>query len=616
VSLVRRVGLGVRLGVAFGLLGLALLVVGVTSTTTLSKLDISGTGTAQGKDVKALEIVSVLTQDTSTSATDVVRHLYVYDGDLKTQDAIAKAYATRTAGSERAARQLAPLMHSAALRAAYARLNKVGAVFAARTSRALALSRKETLANAEDRDGSRGLYTEQIAPVVPQLLTALSRLNAAVRDDSHQQSAHASATAHSGKQLVLAILIVALLAAVALTFVITRSVTVPVKRLLERLRQVAGEDLASLEHGLAAFATGDLTAVAEATAEPLRDGGGDEIGAASAGVDELVERTRSSVTAYNDSRERLGGMIGGVGTQAERVGEASSRIAGSSEESGRAVGEIASAVGEIAAGAERQVQMVTSAASGAEQVRAAIEESARLSAETTEAAERARGLARDGVAHAARATEAMEQVTTTSRDAAGTIQDLAQRSEAIGEIVASITQIAEQTNLLALNAAIEAARAGEHGRGFAVVAEEVRKLAEDARGSATEISGLIGEIQEQTARAVTAVQSGAQRSEDGSATVAQAQEAFTGIDAAVDEVGRRIAQIAEVAERVSQGATQMTTDVSDVAAVTEEASASAEQVSASTQQTAASSQEVASGAQDLARTAAELRELVGAFRVA
>jgi len=179
----------------------------------------------------------------------------------------------------------------------------------------------------------------------------------------------------------------------------------------------------------------------------------------------------------------------------------------------------------------------------------------------------------------------MAAVAEATGAASERINELGEKSERIGGIVATITGIAEQTNLLALNAAIEAARAGEQGRGFAVVAEEVRKLAEDSQQAAALIETLIGEIQAETHKAVEAVELGAQRTEDGVQTVNEARGRFEDIGGSVSDMNARISEV----------------------------STAMAQITASTQETAASTEQISSTAQSLAGTAEHLDELVGQF---
>ena len=69
--------------------------------------------------------------------------------------------------------------------------------------------------------------------------------------------------------------------------------------------------------------------------------------------------------------------------------------------------------------------------------------------------------------------------------------------EQINALTDEILSISGQTNLLALNASIEAARAGEAGKGFAVVADQIRKLAESSKETASniqEVNAIVTEV--------------------------------------------------------------------------------------------------------------------------
>ncbi len=85
------------------------------------------------------------------------------------------------------------------------------------------------------------------------------------------------------------------------------------------------------------------------------------------------------------------------------------------------------------------------------------------------------------------AADAVKQANATDERMA----ELSAAGDRIGDVVKLITSIAEQTNLLALNATIEAARAGDAGRGFAVVAQEVKTLAGQTAKATDEISAHI-----------------------------------------------------------------------------------------------------------------------------
>lgn len=93
------------------------------------------------------------------------------------------------------------------------------------------------------------------------------------------------------------------------------------------------------------------------------------------------------------------------------------------------------------------------------------------------------------VAEVAHSTgEAAEQSRRTVAEAVRAMARIDESSEQIGAIAGLVRSIAEQTHLLALNAQMEAARAGAAGNGFAVVAREVSQLATRLRAASHDIA--------------------------------------------------------------------------------------------------------------------------------
>jgi len=199
-----------------------------------------------------------------------------------------------------------------------------------------------------------------------------------------------------------------------------------------------------------------------------------------------------------------------------------------------------------------------------------------------------------------RAVEGINELRQTIASTAKMMKRLGESSQQIGKIVTSISQIASQTNLLALNATIEAARAGEQGLGFAVVAEEVRKLAERSASATEEISEIVGTIQEEISRVMTAMESGTQEVIEGTKLASEAKTHLI----AIIEVSR---EMNGLVQNITRATAKQTVSA-------EEISNSMQQVNEIATNTAQKGMDVQSSLDLLAGAVSKLQKSVANFR--
>jgi len=91
--------------------------------------------------------------------------------------------------------------------------------------------------------------------------------------------------------------------------------------------------------------------------------------------------------------------------------------------------------------------------------------------------------------------EEIQSVFLQIQDSQNTFKSLIENSKIIFEATSTITNISDRTNVLAINASIEAAHAGKAGAGFNIISSEIRKLADQSKDLAGNISNLITDFQ-------------------------------------------------------------------------------------------------------------------------
>ena len=317
----------------------------------------------------------------------------------------------------------------------------------------------------------------------------------------------------------------------------------------------------------------------------------------------------------NKMKENLRGLIKQMAQTAEQVASSSQELTAGAHQAAEAATDVAQTVVEVANGMEKQLASIDGTK---KEVDAAFINITNMTKQSESAAsdsqETARAAQKGGELMQGAMTR-MDGIEQSVMNSAEVVKKLGENSQAIGQIVDTISAISDQTNLLALNAAIEAARAGEHGRGFAVVAEEVRKLAGESQTSAEQIKERISTIQSDTEAAVVAMQRGTDEVKEGSAAIREVGEQFKTILSMVQGIEKKMTEIRGSAEVVANGTTNIVDAVDSIDEVSRTTSMHTQTISAAAEEQSASSEEIASASSSLATLAGDLQAATNKFKV-
>ncbi|MEX2535598.1 MAG: methyl-accepting chemotaxis protein [Trueperaceae bacterium] len=260
--------------------------------------------------------------------------------------------------------------------------------------------------------------------------------------------------------------------------------------------------------------------------------------------------------------------------------------------------QILSTTAEVASGTAETATAVNETTATVEEVKQTAQVASQKAKQVSDSAREMTDVARSGRGSIEDTIEVMQNIQSQMESVAGSIVQLAEQSQAIGEVITTVNDLAEQSNLLAVNAAIEATRAGEHGKGFAVVAQEVRSLASQSKDATRQVRAILGDIQKATNTAVLATEEGNKAVDEG---VRQTEATAQAINRLADSV-----------EAAAQAATQISASNQQQMVGMDQVALAMDNIKQASSQNVAGTRQAESAAKDLQDLGRRLTRLISA----
>ncbi len=408
------------------------------------------------------------------------------------------------------------------------------------------------LREGADWNQAQFLMARDALPGITKIEALLARINESAMELVNMKKRDLDAATQALTVTLVTSTLLAMCLAAVVAVVLTRQIISTSRRLADRVQQIAQGDL-----------TGQALVIKSA----------DELGQLATGFDNMLVNLRD--------------LTGQILSVTENVNSAATQISASTRQQAASTKEQAATVQEITSTMQELGQSGAQIVEKAKEVAAAAEATAVTS--------------KSGIDAVMKTSTSMQAIREQVEEVAENIVALSEKTQAVGEIISTVTDVAEQSNLLALNATIEAADAGEDGNRFSVVASEMKHLADQAKECTVQVRTILSEIQKGINTAVMLTEEAVKRVEVGKRQADLSEQSIRQMSATTEQSVQAFQQIIAATNQQQVGFEQVTRGMKDI--------------DQSTQQTATGTSQLEQAVVSLSSLSHQLKTAVASYRV-